>query len=162
VAPQTRSWRMVHFSRAPICGATNKLVENGSFQSRSYLWRHKHARGKWFTSVALLFVAPQTRSWKMVHFSPAPICGATNTLVEKGPKSEDRAGNCRVVHVIHRRYQGVFYFQYVIGFHGTRLNVMSLTRIKKNRPFLRRFSTNSQMLNNTYADFYNAFIQVRK
>jgi hypothetical protein len=83
-APQTRSWKMVRFSRAPICGATNTLVENGSLQSRSYLWRHKHARGKWFALVALLFVAPQTRSWKMVRFSCAPICGATNTLVENG------------------------------------------------------------------------------
>jgi hypothetical protein len=46
VAPQTRSGKIVRFSRTPICGATNTLVENGSLQSRSYLWRHKHARGK--------------------------------------------------------------------------------------------------------------------
>jgi hypothetical protein len=46
VAPQTRSWKMVRFSRAPICGATNTIVKTGSLQSRSYLWRHKHACGK--------------------------------------------------------------------------------------------------------------------
>jgi GNAT superfamily N-acetyltransferase len=92
VAPQIRSWKMVRFGRAPICGATNTLVENGSFQSRSYLWRHKHARGKWFASVALLFVAPQTRSWKVVRFSRALFVapqtrsckGALRVLVPRG------------------------------------------------------------------------------
>jgi hypothetical protein len=44
--PRTRSWKMVRFSRVRICGATNALVENGSLQSRAYLWRHKHACGK--------------------------------------------------------------------------------------------------------------------
>jgi hypothetical protein len=61
VAPQTRLWKMFRFSRASICGATNTLVVSGSLQSRTYLWRHKHARAKWFASVAHLFVAQQTR-----------------------------------------------------------------------------------------------------
>ena len=63
---------------------TRMLVDNGSFQSRYYSWRHKYARGKWFASVALLFVVPPTYSWKMIRFSRATKCGATNILVEIG------------------------------------------------------------------------------
>jgi hypothetical protein len=59
-------------------------VENGLLQSLYCLWRYKNARGKWFASVALLFVALQKRSLKMVRFSCSAICGATNTLVENG------------------------------------------------------------------------------
>jgi hypothetical protein len=82
-APQTRACKMVRFSRAPIWGARNTRVQNGSLQSRSYLWRHEYARAKWFASVALLFEAPRIRSCKMVRFSRAPIYGATNTVVGK-------------------------------------------------------------------------------
>ena len=89
---------MALFSRAPICGATITFVVNGSFQSRFNLWRHKHVCGKWLFSVALLFVAPQTRLWEMVLFSRAPICGATNTFVGNG-SFQSRFNLCRNKHV---------------------------------------------------------------
>jgi hypothetical protein len=106
VAPQTRSWKIFRFSRARICGATNTPVENVSFQSRSYLWRHKHARGKCFASVALVFVAPQTRPWKMFRFSRARICGATNTPVEN-VSFQSRSYLWRHRHALGKRFASV-------------------------------------------------------
>jgi len=45
--------------------ATNMQVENGSLQTRLFLSRHKHLGGKWLASYTPLFIAPQTRGWKI-------------------------------------------------------------------------------------------------
>ena len=62
---------------ASICGATNTFVGNGSFQSRSYLWRHKHVRLKgplhwkwrqnvhlkcWYNSIKIHVVTTQKKA----------------------------------------------------------------------------------------------------
>jgi hypothetical protein len=46
----------------------------------------------------------------------------------------------------HRLRRGVLHFQNVVRFHGARVNVTSLTPIRKGRSSLRRFSRNSQKL----------------
>ena len=112
VAPQRRSWKILDFIRATICGAThtlvgnvslktgyylwrhkipesatiygatNTLVGNGWLQTRYYLWRHKDVRGKYLTLDALLFMAPHARQWEMFGFRRCTVCGATNTIVQ--------------------------------------------------------------------------------
>jgi hypothetical protein len=82
IAPQIHSWKMFPFTRATFYRATYMLVENASLHTRHFLSRYKYARGKCFPSHAPLFIAPQTRSWKMFPFTLATFYCATNTLVE--------------------------------------------------------------------------------
>lgn len=65
-ATKTRGWKMVRFIRASFCRATNPHLRNSSRQTRFFLSRHRHESGKWFTSDAHLFIAPQTCRWEMV------------------------------------------------------------------------------------------------
>jgi len=44
-------------------------------------------------------------------------------------------------------YQRGFYFQNAVRSHYASINVISFTFVRKVRPFLRRFSRKSQMLN---------------
>jgi hypothetical protein len=67
-------------------------------------------------------------------------------------KSEYRSGN-GAHHVMYTIYEVFLYLQPVTWFHGARVNVKSLTYVRKIRPSMRRFSTNSQMFNNICADF---------
>ena len=81
---QNWSWQRRHgFATQTRCCATNRYVGN-TLQTRLFLSRHKHANGKWLASDAPLFIAPQTRRWKMAVCSRASFCCATNTRVLSG------------------------------------------------------------------------------
>ena len=48
--------------------------------------------------------------------------------------------------VAQQLYQSILYDEIIVRFHGTRLNVILFTPVKKVRPSLRRFSRKSEWL----------------
>jgi hypothetical protein len=95
IAPHTRGWKMARFRRASFYCVTNMQVENGSLQTHLFLSRHKHADGKWLAADMPLFVATQTRWWKM-----AP-CGRTAKPTR--PHVDCTIRTVRVPVALHRR-----------------------------------------------------------
>lgn len=95
-ALQTGTWGVLFFRRASFF-APQTQVKSGYLQTRHkpaggkwpasvapILSRRKHAGEKWLPSDAPLFIAPQTRGWKMARFRPASLYCVTNMRGEYG------------------------------------------------------------------------------
>ena len=131
--------RFLSFTRGPPC------------KSSDYVTLHRYCSFL-FISNSLFTIIPSFDALWGLNYRQCPLATTRN-----------KTATGVIYNAVHRFYQGAVYFQNVLRYHGTQVNIISHTSIQNVRPLLRRIWRRSQTFNSVICVLLLPnFSQIRK